>query len=135
MFLTDLIRILKSNKSSLDAVLRTLLNRGLVTRQKQINSNTSNSYTSHFYYSITDQGGYILAEKEKEPKFASLFDSLKTTIAKNILDQKKNSISTYLGINQKVILTLFRKRNSLFFTDLKNDCHRNESCCFHFFLL
>ena len=119
MFLSDLNRIINNDKSCLDGALRTLHNRGLLTREKQVNPNTSNSFTSHYYYSVNDKGINLLAEKEEESKFTSLFDSLKNNTAKNNLDQKENSISTYLGKNQKVILSLFHGGDSLFLTDLK----------------
>lgn len=81
----------------------------------------------NYYYSVNDKGINLLAEKEKESKFTSLFDSLKNNTAKNKLNQKENSISTYLGKNQKVILSLFHGGDSLFLTDLKKltSIHKN----------
>ena len=73
----------------------------------------------HYYYSITDQGVALLAEKEEELKFASLFESLETTRVRNSRDIKENYISTYLGKNQEVVLNLFQERDPLFLTDLK----------------
>lgn len=63
-------RIINNDINCLDVVLRTLHNRVSLTREKQVNPNTSNSFTSHYYYSVNDKGINLLAEKEKEPKFA-----------------------------------------------------------------
>ena len=119
LFLSDLVKIINKDKTILDGRLRTLHQRGLVARQKQINHNTRNSYALHYYYSITEQGVSLLAEKEEELRFASLFESLETTCVRNSRDIKENYISTYLGKNQEVILNLFQRKSPLFLTDLK----------------
>lgn len=127
MFLTGLLSIVKKGKTSLNGSLRTLYNRGLVSRQKRFNCNTRNLYTSQYYYSITDAGVHALIEKEKEPKFAPILNSLKVSTVKNILELSKNAISIYLGKIQNEILRLFQERNSLFLTDLKKLMSINKS--------
>ena len=115
LFLAELVKLLNKDRRSLDANLKSLYKRGFVSRQKQLNNNTLNSYTSHYYYSITDIGVNLLNQKTKDPKLIKLFNS----VDNSKLKQNKNSISTYLGKNQKEILRCFQNNNSLFLTDLK----------------
>ncbi len=119
MFLSDLIKNIKKDKNILDRSLRSLHQRGLVARQKQINHNTRNSNALQYHYSITDEGVVLLNEKKKEPKFKSLLKHLEDFTVKNKSALKNNSISVYLGKNQKIILRLFQDKHSLFLTDLK----------------
>jgi len=119
MFFTDLKTIITNNKNCVNDALRKLCNRGLLTRVKKVNPNTNRTITSQYYYSVNDKGIKLLAQKEKDPRFYSLFDSLKDSNTRNIIEQNKNSISTYLGKNQKEILRWFQDRNSLFLMDLK----------------
>lgn len=115
LFLTEMVKLLNKDKRSLDTNLKSLYKRGFVSRQKQLNHNTRNSYASHYYYSLTNKGINLLDQKTKDPKLISLFNS----VDDSNLKQNKNSISTYLGKNQKEILRWFQNNNSLFLTDLK----------------
>ena len=119
MFLSDLKKIIKKDMKIIDSSLRKLYGRGLVARQKQLNTNTFNSNSFQYYYSITDEGVALLVAKEKEPKFYSVLDSLETFLSRERSNGKNDSISVYLGKNQKEILRWFQDENSLFLTDLK----------------
>ena len=118
MFLSDLKKIIKKGMKIIDSSLRKLYDRGFVTRQKQLNTNTFNSNSFQYYYSITDEGVALIAAKEKEPKFYSVFDFLDSILLRERSNGKNDSISVYLGKNQKEILRWFQIRNSLFLTDL-----------------
>lgn len=119
MFLSNLTKIIKKDKTILDQSLRALHKRGLIARRKEINHNTRNSNASQYYYSITNEGVVLLAEKEKTLEFNSLLKPLETFKAKSNPTLEENTISVYLGINQKVVLRLFQEKSSLFLTDLK----------------
>ena len=119
MFLSDLKKIIKNDMKIIDQGLRKLCERGLVARQKQLNTNTLNSNPFQFYYSITDEGLASLIAHEKEPKFYSVLDSVDAILSRENSKGKNDSISVYLGKNQKEIFRWFQVKNSFFLTDLK----------------
>ena len=119
MFLSDLKKIIKKSMKIIDQGLRALHKRALVVRQKQLNTNTLNSNSFQYFYSITDEGIALLVANEKKPEFYSVLDSVDSIVSRDNSNRKNDSISVYLGKNQKEILRRFQVKTSLFLIDLK----------------
>lgn len=127
LFLTDFIRITNLERISLDATLRGLFNRDLVSRKKEYNERSFNNYKTHYKFRITKRGKELLALKLTNS--SSDYDEILRKIytqhsheSPTIIPQKEEPLEkyTYIGRNQLEILKIFLEQGKpLFLLDFK----------------